>query len=205
MRAIKPDPNEYVLSEYPVRTTVGDVRTLLSQGDENAKGRLIDIIYHRLNRRYLLPMSHIPLTYKSGFLMMASACLLIEALQSFREGREYTKERGAGEACFRKFFTEIDGFQPFAPHAHDFYVNVRCGILHQAETYQGWGIRRDKGGPLFDPKSKVINANSFLNALSRSLEQYCDGLRSANGNSLQWKAAKTKLAFICNHCAAGHP
>jgi hypothetical protein len=198
------DPNEFILSDYPRKLKVRHVRSLMLRNDEEAKKRLVDVIYHRLHRRYIVPMKKVPVKYKSGFLMMASACLLIEAFQSFREGLEYTKERGAGEERFLKFFTEIDDFKSLAQHTHDFYTNVRCGILHQAETYQGWRVRRDKNGPLFDPEKGVINANAFLKALSRSLRAYCKNLRASDWESEPWKTARKKLGFICDHCAPTH-
>jgi hypothetical protein len=201
---ISKDPNKFVLSDYPRKLTVCDVRSLMLQNNEESKKRLVDVIFHRLHRRYIVPMKRVPQKYKSGFMMMASACLLIEAFQSFREGLENTKSRGAGEERFLKFFTEIDGFKSLAQHTPEFYANIRCGILHQAETYQGWRVRRDKKSPLFDHAKKVINANAFLNALSRSLRAYCNNLRIADWESDQWKAARRKLAFICDHCVPGH-
>jgi hypothetical protein len=194
--------DEFVLSDYPRELKVRDVRLLLSQNDLPSKECLAEVIYHRLYRRYVVPMQNISPSFKSGFLIMASSCLLIEAFQAFREGLEYTKERGAGEERFLKFFNEIDGFQSLAPHAHDFYVNIRCGILHQAETYQGWRVRRD--GPFFDPISKVINANAFWDALGHSVDNYCKRLKVSDWNTDEWKSARRKLGFVCDHCVPGH-
>lgn len=198
------DAEQFVLSEYPRELKVHEVRLLMTQQDEAAKRLLVDVIYHRLHRRYIVPLQTIPREYKSGFLIMASACLLIEAFQAFREGLEYTRERGAGEERFLNFFTEDDAFISLAPHAHEFYINIRCGILHQAETYQGWRVRRDEDGPIFDPVSKVVNANAFLGALSLSVDNYCEALRTSDWNTKGWEAAKRKLGFICDHCATGH-
>ncbi len=196
------DPNEFVISDYPRKLKVRDVRSLMLQDNKEAKNQLVDVIYHRLHRRYILPMEEIPRKYKSGFLMMASACLLIEAFQAFREGLEYTKKRGAGEERFLRFFTEMGEFRALAQHTPDFYGNVRCGILHQAETYQGWRVRRD--GPLFDPANRTLNATAFLKALSQSLSAYCENLKTSDWKSDPWKAARKKLGHICDHCAQGH-
>src|SRR5580693_3705542 len=129
------DYKDTVLINYPDEIKVDEVELLLCRNDSKAKKRLVHVIYHRLNNRYVRPLDKIPEKMRSGFLTMAAACLMIEALQSFREGREYTIKRGAGEKCFAKFFSENEAFEPLRPYSSNFYSKIRCGILHQAETY----------------------------------------------------------------------
>jgi hypothetical protein len=80
---------------------------------------IANFIKCRLVERYIAPI------HKSkklnGFLMMASACLLIETMESFRQGREHTKEHGAGERAFRSFFEREKAFSAFAPLTKEFY------------------------------------------------------------------------------------
>jgi len=164
--------DDFVLCDFPKPVTVKLTRKWLVEKDELAKEELVNLIYHRLHRRYIVPLSSVPQDLKSGFLMMGVACLLIEALQSFREGREYTKEKGAGQQCFVNFFSQNAEFEPFKPLAAKFYSGIRCGILHQAETYVGWRINRKKDLPILDPKTKSINANKFMKALDDALSKY---------------------------------
>lgn len=124
--------DNFILSSYPHDVTVGDLKSLLV-----AKTQIIDFIYHRLHRRYIVPLLHIPDKYKSGFLMMASASLMIETMQAFYAGTKETKPR-EGRNAFKAFFKrEHDYFPGLAADEENFYRNIRCGILHQAETKGG--------------------------------------------------------------------
>ena len=65
--------------------------------------------------------------------MMAAASLMIETFQCFKEGKKDTKQRGMGETAFVNFFKEHKREFP-AINGSEFYKNIRCGILHQAQT-----------------------------------------------------------------------
>lgn len=79
--------------------------------------------------------------------------------------------------------------------ATDFYKNVRCGLLHQGETSNGWKIRRD--GDLFNTETKTINANKFGGALKEVLERYVECLKT---DDALFENAKKKIKFIIKHC-----
>jgi len=79
--------------------------------------------------------------------MMAVSCLMIEALECFLQGWSSSENRS--KAAFCLFFDAHDQFKDLRGYGQHFYKNVRCGILHQAETTGGWRIRRDKSC-LFD-------------------------------------------------------
>ena len=79
-----------------------------------------------------------------------------------------------------------------------FYENIRCGLLHQAETYDGWKILR--AGNLVDRTAKTINATEFLKAVTSELDVYVNRLKSEPYNSEIWKKAFRKLDYICNSC-----
>lgn len=82
--------------------------------------------------------------------------------------------------------------------ADDFYEGVRCGILHQAETTKGWRIWRK--GPLYNPKTKIINAKKFHNKLERVLELYCDTLQESDWDSDVWKNLREKMEEVIKNC-----
>jgi hypothetical protein len=201
MKTRDSDCKNAVLINYPDVVKVGEVELLLRRDDAEAKKRLVHVIYHRLNNRYVRPLGEIPDKKRSGFLTMAAACLMIEALQSFREGYEYSKW-GAGKKCFAKFFSENDAFGALCPYSSNFYSNIRCGILHQAETYGNWLIWMQKDRPLFflHEGNKIINADVFLNELAKSIERYRGELEAADWNDKLWVRAKRKLTKICEHC-----
>jgi hypothetical protein len=189
---------DFVLSNYPREVTAGHLQDLLKRGDPEAKSDVVDFIYHRLNHRYLEPLQHVPRKYKSGFLMMASACLMIETMEAFYYGRKTTPQ-GAGTKTFAQFFErESDLFLGFAADARNFYAHIRCGILRQAETGGGYRILRD--GPLFDVGEKAINADYFVKALRKSLDRYVAALRRSESDSTLWRNAQKKVGFISQNC-----
>jgi len=190
--------DDFILSDYPRKVTVGRLKELLMREDRDSKREVIDFIYHRLNHRYLVPLLHIPREYKSGFLMMASACLMIETMEAFYKGYKETKSR-AGRKTFKAFFErESDLFPGFAADATNFYRNIRCGILHQAETRGGYRILRR--GSLFDVNKKTINANAFIKALAKSLATYATDLWQSEKDSTLWSNAQKKIRFISDNC-----
>ena len=194
------ETDDFKLCDFPKPVTVPMTRKWLAEKDEPAKKELAELIYHRLHRRYVVPLDSVPPNLKSGFLIMGAACLLIEAMQSFREGREYTRKKGAGRRCFVNFFSQNIKFEPFKPLATEFYSSIRCGILHQAETYDGWRINREPDSPLFDPQKKSINANKFMDALDDVLSKYLQELKDSQFKKPVWKNACKKLDHICDHC-----
>jgi hypothetical protein len=190
--------DDFILSSYPRQVTVGELRKLLARKDRHAKTKIIDFINHRLSHRYVTPLIHVPRQYKSGFLMMASACLMIETMQAFYEGKKET-EWGTSVNTFRTFFQRQNKLFPgLAVAAKDFYKNIRCGILHQAETRAGYRILRI--GPLFDAKEKVINADAFLRLLAKALAAYIAELRESADDSDVWRNAKKKVRFVSDNC-----
>lgn len=191
---------DIVLSNYPKDVTARGLTALIARhADEDAKTQMIDFIYHRLHRRYIMPLSKVPVKYKSGFLIMATACLMIATLQSFYEGTKVTPK--PNRDAFKEFFErEKTDFPALAEDSANFYKSIRCGILHQAETKNGYRLTRNPNEPLFDKKAKTINANKFMEALDRCLENYIGTLRVAKPSSLVWKNAVRKLTFICDNC-----
>jgi hypothetical protein len=190
---------DFVLSKSPP-VKVSDVESwLIEPISESNKGKLIECIHHRLNERYIVPLESIPDSNKSGFLMMAAICLLIETLQQFRSGHDET--RGKHEDAFERFFVMNQEFFPNCAENYTvFYREIRCGILHQAESKGGYRILRR--GSLFDAEAKSINADLFLEAMKRSLKKYIDSLRASQNNEIPWTNAVKKLHYICNNCQA---
>lgn len=66
---------------------------------------------------------------------------------------------------------------------------MRCGILHQGETYNGWKIIRT--GKILN--NKTINATKFLKALDSTLKKYRDELKT---NKTLFKNCQTKIQHI---------
>jgi len=126
---------------------------------------------------------------------------MIEALQSFRCGWPDTSKKGDAKYAFCSFFDEHSDFAPFRGHAGDFYKSVRCGILHQAETTNGWRIRRDQAQLLTETSTGlIVDAKRFTDALSKALDRYRDDLKEAPWDGELWKNLKDKMERVCSNC-----
>lgn len=179
----------------PQRDSLLSSSTTVSQylAMERSKNRngISSFIRERFHERYILPFDGNK--KKNGFIMMASACLMIEALESFWHG--WRKSPNSALA-FCQFFDREDRFLHFRGHAQQFYTHVRCGIMHQAETTGGWHIRRDLG-VLFDSPTKTIDATVFLREMDGSLTDYCSRLSTAAWEGEEWKKLRKKMNSIC--------
>ena len=221
---MKSDTPNVLLFSRSLGISVADVRRWLDRqrhGDDSVKEELIKFLDHRLRGRYITPLLNVPPEFKSGFLMTASACLLIEAIQTFYDGknesRDPNRDEGSdeigSEAAFIRFFEANEEFFPALRETFHlksvlkggktirkcaFYKHIRCGILHQAETTGRYSIVRDES-PLFDPSGKSINANKFLQAVENCLNKYIAILRAEKITSELWEATGFKLKHICDN------
>ncbi|TSC71024.1 MAG: hypothetical protein G01um101449_207 [Parcubacteria group bacterium Gr01-1014_49] len=163
---------------------------------EKNKTTISEMIFHRLNGRYLRPFTYkdkiFIKKYKNGFSIMANCCLCIEVFQSFKNG--WDKIPKGGDRVFDDFFNEYSGLNEFS--GKKFYKHIRCGILHQGETIGGWRIRRD--GDLLN--KKMINSVKFLEHLQYALEEYRKELESSGWNSTIWINCRKKIGFILKNC-----
>ena len=146
----------------------------------------------RFEERYIRPVLG---AHRHGFTIMSVSCLMVEALVSFQQGWRDTKRMRSKP--FDIFFFENREFHPLTPHSEAFYVHVRCGLLHQAETTGGWRILRI--GPLFSVRDSCVNAVAFIDALGRALSEYCERLESTEWDSELWARCRRKLNAICEN------
>ena len=168
--------------------TIARYRRLEAAADKQALSRFM---VERFNERYFRPIEDSP--SKHGFAMIAVACLVIETLESFYQGRADT--RNASTQMFRDFFARDTDLKDFAGGNDWFYKDIRCGILHQSESRGGWRVLRR--GPLLDIPCKAINATAVLRALHRAVEQYAAQLQS---DEILWKNFQKKMGAVCSNC-----
>lgn len=173
--------------------TVGETKQWIQIKDDESKQKLVNLIYHRFYNRYI---KHVKMT-GSGFLKMSIACLVIETLESFKQGVEDTT--GKSKRMFIDFFaSEQENFPGFNEISKEFYEDVRCGILHQGETTNAWRIL--KVNELLDVTEKTINAIKFVEALEKALEAYINKLKDSDFEEDIWTNAFTKLEDIIKNC-----
>ena len=109
------------------------------------------------------------------------------------------------KAKFEKIFNNsTENPQTFAK---DFYSNVRCSLLHSAETKNGWKIKTysknfipESFVNLDDPNDKTIYRDKFFEVLENYCERYkksiIDDEKDNNGNSLRDNLCR-KLDDLC--------
>jgi hypothetical protein len=156
-------------------------------------------LYDRFMERYISPLKAVKEGEESGFLIMASCCLLIEGLTAFREG--WCSTEGLSERALQLFFNQEDRFALFRGHEHDFWKSVRCGILHQGETGRGWTLNfTDRFGELFVANAKRVNCFKFMEQLEAALGDYRESLSRTPWKYEQWRNVRRKMAATINDC-----
>lgn len=167
---------------------------------------------NRINTRYLKPIEVIE-KYSDiegeGFAISAIICSLIEALETFRIGKVYkraskgnpldeTKEYFKSQPIFEDF---LKNREPFKEHfavdglATDFYENVRCALLHEAATRNGWKIQINTTS-LVEKRNGSLILNRAL--LVVAIKQYISSYKSELLRSFELKKAFIqKLDSIC--------
>ncbi len=178
------------------RVSVEDYLSFIEKQDIK---NIVEFVYQRFYTRYIKPFNYpnadYKKDYKNGFSIMANCCLIIEALESFKNGWETTHNRSRD--AFNSFFKSEPKFEQFKECATDFYKHIRCGILHQAETTGGWTIGR-KGKTDFS--KKFINATDFLKEIDIALKEYCKKLEKEKWDSEIWDNFRIKMRKVISNC-----
>jgi hypothetical protein len=176
----------------------------LNDAESTDWNRAIEIFNARIQSRYLEPIDLLikadekrsPVERRYGFSIMAIDCLLIETLQSFRDG--LTDTRNKSKEMFRKFLTKREGFREHfdATQAERFYYDFRCGILHQAEIMGPsllWSVGLLKGEKA--DGTPYINRTKVHELLEDEIKRYPDELRDPANSELR-KNFRIKMDFI---------
>jgi len=144
----------------------------------------------RLRSRYLQPIKAIENNSNiegEGFSITAILCSLIEALEAFYQGKTYkraTKENPLdSDTEYFKSQPLLESFltkrEPFKQHfsqdglAKEFYENVRCAVLHEAATRNGWKVRIDTDALVEKQGNQfVVNRAVFVQAIEEYMKRY---------------------------------
>lgn len=169
--------------------TVAQYQALEAADDRAACGRFV---IQRFHERYFEPTVDAPTRH--GFTLMAIGCLVIEALECFYEGKAHSKDGSA--KMFEAFFQRPTGLEAFGRGVKDwFFKDIRCAVLHQAETVGGWRLRRT--GKLLDTEERAINAKRFVWQLQCAVADYANRLET---DDALWRNFKKKMKAVCANC-----
>lgn len=161
--------------------------------------RAVAIVRDRLHGRFLHFADKCLKDDYSGFVVLSIDCLLVETIQQFIDG--VTDGRDKSKKLSKKFL-KGPRFQPAFNTDKvraDFYSDIRCGLLHQAEAKNKWLIRRKQATLLKRVGSDgyIIDVERFHTAIRDSLEDYLTLLSKPERSDLRsnlW----TKMDHICN-------
>ncbi|MFT3736994.1 MAG: hypothetical protein QM776_18610 [Rhodocyclaceae bacterium] len=169
--------------------TVAQYKQLEASNDRQAIGQFF---VERFDERYFLPIENS--SSKHGFTVLAVACLVIESLESFYQGRSDTKS--ASTQMFRDFLARDTALNVLGGGSDWFYKDIRCGILHQSESRGGWRVLRS--GPLLNAQSKTLNATAILRALRHEVRVYAKKIQT---DDLLWGLFCKKMQAVCANCS----
>jgi len=181
-------------------------------GNADIWNKIFDnIFFKRVETRYLKPMkvleNNIHEYSGEGFSIVAIQCSLIEFLETTITGETYVRNR-PNRANYEynrsgdKFESFLKNRYPFKhkfdqTKVHDFYVSVRCGILHEAQTKDNWVIRVDNQKDVVETNHKgqiVFDRVKFNGLLKIFFKKYKEDLIS--DTNLQ-SALRRKINVIC--------
>lgn len=166
--------------------------------DESSWKAAIDIFKDRIQGRYLNQIDLLSCDINAnGFAIMAINCLLIETLYQFENGLEKTEERKNKEK-YTDFLKKMDSVSfDSDTKAESFYFNIRCGILHSAQTKRGARLSDEEG---FVVKTEngvlIVSVKGVTDLLKKYFNKYTKKLLDANETELR-KNFIEKMKYVC--------
>ncbi|MBK1810780.1 hypothetical protein JHL18_09035 [Clostridium sp. YIM B02505] len=167
--------------------------------------KAIDIFEDRIRGRYLNIIDRIigdGFLMIDGFAVMALNCLLIETLLQFKNGWDETRKSNSYE--YSRFLMEE------FPHiftsnnlARKFYGDIRCGILHSAQTKNGSQLTINKG---YVAEFIYTNMRTSISVdvvgvsmvIKDYFLRYVEKIKQSN-NGYERHCFLEKMKFLCKH------
>lgn len=208
-------PNDTRIAGYKTVADWTAIRGKLDNGDADTdtwNTAFREFFKERLETRYfqaIRKLQDIKKDKGEGFAIVALHCSLIEFLASTAEGKTYKYQRNGrpslGQFEYSNsgdiFITFLENHEPFKAMfsnqgtARDFYTSVRCGLLHEARTKNGWRIKvKQSATQAIDTDAKIVYRNKMQDAFDQFVAWYEKALSS--DGTLQ-KAFIRKFDSLC--------
>jgi len=176
------DPDTEIASDFKV-SQYHSIRPRLDHRTPDTQHwrDILAVFWRRLEERFIKPIKALEIAYGAnvipGFAILALDCLLIDTLQSFREGRV---RRGESDSRpFREFLGSLrfrnGGFT--SNDRDDFVDYVRNALLHNGETRGDWKVNfRHPVIVHKDPgmTTRTLNRKLFHAAVVEELKEYLE-------------------------------
>lgn len=189
-----------------------NLRPSLTVGNDiKAWSDAIGVLKDRIESRFFEPIQRLRNASDSadlgfGFAMLTLDCLLIDTIQSFREGRIKGSEQSTSKA-FLNFFRLSDSlngeFRSRRIIVDEFFDAIRCGLMHDGETRQGWRVRKCDENKILEKSADgyILYRDNFHAAIQNEFHKYLQDLASGTNTLLQENFVK-RMDAICGLATA---
>jgi hypothetical protein len=188
--------------------------------DNKQEAELLRFIKARFKERFFRPISYLKQAPGNlqgyGFAIIALCSLLVESLQSFRDGlpsTHYDELRHLGRynppaefeipriewpkngaevfqrffRTYRGLFTGVDGLT--------FYLSIRCGLLHQTQTKNGWTLRTGQKF-MWNSSKRILDRDAFAESIEDAFKSYVKELEHSQMDHPVWQRARRKIWWL---------
>lgn len=168
----------------------------LEKSLKNEKDENWDVAFNffeeRIKTRYLNPIKAVldsDLKIGEGFAVVNLQCSLIETIECFINGWKFSvkpygwfrngieplnKQQINNSYIFQNFFKKRIPFKNLHIDGNVFFESVRCGLLHETQTKNGWKIRAKGKGKSIE--NKTIYRNDFQNDIEVLIQKYKEAI-----------------------------
>ena len=157
----------------------------------------VDILRDRIYGRFFNQIDVLSADINAnGFTIMALNCLLIETLFQFRDGKEETPRPNS--RTYPAFLTQaFPSVFENRQIAESFYSNIRCGILHSAQTKNESRLSdRTDCVVTYDGDTLVVSVKGMSSLLATYFEDYLQKLLNKDEIKLRSNFI-AKMSFVC--------
>ncbi|MEE0059732.1 MAG: hypothetical protein UE295_02770 [Acutalibacteraceae bacterium] len=170
---------------------------LSTNSDETTFRTAVDIFIDRIHSRFLDQIHILAKDCdRNGFSIMALECLLVETFAQFFDGIDDSV--GVSRAKYIDFLTNNIHCFPSRTAASRFYSDIRCGILHQAQTKPRSALTFNKLTAIdFQNQFLMVSVDRFVEEMDTYFYEYCKKLINANDMHLRSNFIK-KMDYICH-------
>lgn len=192
------------------------------ESNEAKWNKALEILSDRFNERYFSTIHYLSSDFEGkskdkieqhGFAIMAINCLLIDTFYQFEYGLEtsgehnpITKDKGVGRHYtdfLRNSIPCFDGAPPSGNRdlAELFYEEIRCGILHSAQTKGCSLLTCDGDAPIsYCERNGDVGIKVNVGLFSDVLERYFNNdyvRRIKDENAINRENFIKKMKFVC--------
>lgn len=172
----------------------------------------IDAFEKRISKRYFQTIKYLTQrTGKSigeGFPILTLECSLIEYLATLKDGmifkyntepKQKTYYYSKSVKWYKKFLDSADIFEGYFHgegkflDSNDFYLYVRCALIHEAQTRNGWTVNIFNQDKTKDGINQILfeNKKIYRTALNKALEtffkNFCNEARHKNKTGKKYR------------------